>query len=91
MANNIYFLLLLGVIALSSILNLFKGTEVIQQGYTIDEVKELLEIELLQQENITRIETIKIIEDGFEKDSVFIHNASKSQLDSLFTEYFRNR
>ena len=91
MANNLYLVLLLIVIALSSILNLFKKAEVIQQGYTIDEVKELLEIELLKQENITRIETIKTIEDGIKKDSVFISTATKSELDSLFTNYFTNR
>ena len=91
MANNFYLVLLLCVIALSSILNLFKSTEVIQQGYTIDEVKELLEIELLKHDNIIRIETIKTIEYGLKKDSIFISTASESELDSLFTNYFTNR
>jgi hypothetical protein len=89
--DNLILLLLLSVIAFSSVFNLFKRSEIINQGYTPEEVKELIEIELLKQENKAKLDAVKIIEDEFEKDSVFIRGANKHQLDSLFTNYFNRR
>ncbi len=81
-------LVVLGVIALSLILSLFKGTSVRVEGYTQQEVNYLLEIQSLKNDKKYLKYEIEIFKDKIILDSAFFHNASKHQIDSSFTSYF---
>ena len=81
-------LVVLGVIALSLILSLFKGTSVRVEGYTQQEVDYLLEIQSLKNDKKTLHYEIERFKDKIIDDSAFFHNATKHQIDSSFTSYF---
>ncbi len=86
---DLILILSLAVIALSMVLNLFKGNTIIQEGYTQNEVDYLLKIKDLQNEKKHLRYEIEIFKESIIKDSVFVHNATNEQIDSLFTNYFR--
>jgi hypothetical protein len=81
-------LVVLGVIALTLILSLFKGTSVTVEGYTQQEVNYLLEIQSLKNDKKTLNYEIERFKDKIIIDSAFFHNASRHQIDSSFTSYF---
>ena len=81
-------LVVLGVIALTLILSLFKGTSVRVEGYTQQEVNYLLEIQSLKNDKKTLKYEIERFKDKIISDSAFFHNATKHQIDSSFTSYF---
>jgi hypothetical protein len=81
-------LVVLGVIALTLILSLFKGTSVTVEGYTQQEVDYLLEIQSLKNDKKTLNYEIERFKDKIIADSAFFHNASRHQIDSSFTSYF---
>ena len=79
----------IGVIALSLVLSLFKSNTIISQGYTQKEVNYLLEIQNLKNDKKHLKYEIEIFKESIIKDSVFVHNATNEQIDSLFTNYFQ--
>lgn len=81
-------LLLLGIIALSLILSLFKSTSATIEGYTQQEVNYLLEIQSLKNDKKTLNYEIERFKDKIIIDSAFFHNATNQQIDSSFTDYF---
>jgi hypothetical protein len=81
-------LLLLGIIALSLILSLFKSTSATIEGYTQQEVNYLLEIQSLKNDKKTLKYEIERFKDKIIIDSAFFHNATNHQIDSSFTSYF---
>ena len=81
-------LLLLGIIALSLILSLFKSTSATIEGYTQQEVDYLLEIQSLKNDKKTLKYEIERFKDKIILDSAFFHNATNHQIDSSFTSYF---
>lgn len=81
-------LLLLGIIALSLILSLFKSTSAKIEGYTQQEVDYLLEIQSLKNDKKTLKYEIERFKDKIIIDSAFFHNATNQQIDSSFTDYF---
>ena len=81
-------LLLLGIIALSLILSLFKSTSTTIEGYTQQEVDYLLEIQSLKNDKKTLKYEIERFKDKIIIDSAFFHNATNKQIDSSFTSYF---
>jgi hypothetical protein len=81
-------LVVLGVIALSLILSLFKGTSVVVEGYTQKEVNYLLEIQSLKNDKKTLNYEIERFKDKIILDSAFFHNATNHEIDSSFTSYF---
>jgi len=81
-------LVVLGIIALSLILSLFKGTSVRVEGYTQQEVNYLLEIQSLKNDKKYLNYEIERFKDKILLDSAFFHNATKHQIDSSFTSYF---
>ena len=81
-------LIVLGVIALSLILSLFKSSSVVVEGYTQQEVDYLLEIQSLKNDKKTLKYEIERFKDKIIIDSAFVHNATNNQIDSLFTNYF---
>ena len=81
-------LVVLGVIALTLILSLFKGTSVRVEGYTQKEVNYLLEIQSLKNDKKTLNYEIERFKDKIILDSAFFHNATNYQIDSSFTSYF---
>jgi len=81
-------LLLLGIIALSLILSLFKSTSTTIEGYTQQEVDYLLEIQSLKNDKKTLKYEIERFKDKIIIDSAFFHNATNHQIDSSFTSYF---
>ena len=82
-------LLLLGIIALSLILSLFKSTSTTIEGYTQQEVDYLLEIQSLKNDKKLLNYEIERFKDKIISDSAFVHNATNNQIDSLFTDYFK--
>jgi len=82
-------LLLLGIIALSLILSLFKSTSTTIEGYTQQEVEYLLEIQSLKNDKKLLNYEIQRFKDKIIADSAFVHNATNNQIDSLFTDYFK--
>ena len=82
-------LLLLGIIALSLILSLFKSTSTTIEGYTQQEVDYLLEIQSLKNDKKYLKYEIERFKDKIIIDSAFVHNATTDQIDSLFTDYFK--
>ena len=82
-------LLLLGIIALSLILSLFKSTSTTIEGYTQQEVNYLLEIQSLKNDKKLLNYEIERFKDKIILDSAFVHNATNNQIDSLFTDYFK--
>ena len=82
-------LLLLGIIALSLILSLFKSTSTTIEGYTKQEVNYLLEIQSLKNDKKLLNYEIERFKDKIISDSAFVHNATNNQIDSLFTDYFK--
>jgi len=81
-------LLLLGIIALSLILSLFKSTSATIEGYTQQEVDYLLEIQSLKNDKKNLKYEIERFKDKIIIDSAFFHNATNHQIDSSFTSYF---
>ena len=81
-------LIVLGIIALMLILSVFKSTSVVVEGYTQKEVDYLLEIQSLKNDKKHMIYEIEKFKESIIKDSVFVHNATNGQIDSLFTSYF---
>lgn len=81
-------LIVLGVIALSLVLSLFKGTSVRVEGYTQQEVNYLLEIQSLKNDKKYLNYEIERFKDKIITDSAFFHNATKHEIDSSFTSYF---
>ena len=81
-------LLLLGIIALSLILGLFKSTSATIEGYTQQEVNYLLEIQSLKNDKKTLKYEIERFKDKIILDSAFFHNATNHEIDSSFTSYF---
>tara|TARA_R100001198_G_scaffold94064_1_gene76357 strand:- start:636 stop:911 length:276 start_codon:yes stop_codon:yes gene_type:complete len=81
-------LLLLGIIALSLILSLFKSTSATIEGYTQQEVDYLLEIQSLKNDKKALKYEIERFKDKIIIDSAFFHNATNHQIDSSFTSYF---
>ena len=81
-------LLLLGIIAFSLILSLFKSTSTTIEGYTQQEVDYLLEIQSLKNDKKTLKYEIERFKDKIILDSAFFHNATNHQIDSSFTSYF---
>tara|TARA_R110001592_G_scaffold102342_1_gene289024 strand:+ start:1923 stop:2198 length:276 start_codon:yes stop_codon:yes gene_type:complete len=81
-------LLLLGIIAFSLILSLFKSTSATIEGYTQQEVNYLLEIQSLKNDKKTLKYEIERFKDKIILDSAFFHNATNHQIDSSFTSYF---
>jgi hypothetical protein len=81
-------LVVLGVIALTLILSLFKGTSVRVEGYTQKEVNYLLEIQSLKNDKKYLNYEIERFKDKIISDSAFFHNATKHEIDSSFTSYF---
>jgi len=81
-------LLLLGIIALSLILSLFKSTSATIEGYTQQEVDYLLEIQSLKNDKKTLNYEIERFKDKIIIDSAFFHNATNHEIDSSFTSYF---
>ena len=81
-------LLLLGIIALSLILSLFKSSSVVVEGYTQQEVNYLLEIQSLKNDKKYLKYEIERFKDKIIADSAFVYNATNNQIDSLFTNYF---
>ena len=81
-------LVVLGVIALSLVFSLFKGTSVNVEGYTQKEVDYLLEIQSLKNDKKYLKYEIEVFKDKIIADSAFFHNATNSQIDSSFTNYF---
>jgi hypothetical protein len=81
-------LVILGVIALSLVLSLFKGQTVISQGYTQKEVDYLLEIQSLKNDKKHLNYEIEVFKDKIIADSAFFHNATNHEIDSSFTSYF---
>jgi hypothetical protein len=81
-------LIVLGVIALSLVLSLFKGTSVRVEGYTQQEVNYLLEIQSLKNDKKYLNYEIERFKDKIITDSAFFHSATKQQIDSSFTSYF---
>tara|TARA_R110000803_G_scaffold32995_2_gene72365 strand:- start:1129 stop:1401 length:273 start_codon:yes stop_codon:yes gene_type:complete len=79
----------IGVIALSLALSLFKSNTVNVEGYTQKEVNYLLEIQNLKNDTKTLKYEIEKFKESIIKDSIFVHNASNQQIDSLFTSYFK--
>ena len=82
-------LVVLGVIALSLVLSLFKGTSVNVEGYTQKEVDYLLEIQSLKNDKKHLKYEIEVFKDKIIADSAFFHNATNKQIDSSFTAYFK--
>lgn len=82
-------LLLLGIIAFSLILSLFKSTSSTIEGYTQQEVDYLLEIQSLKNDKKYLKYEIERFKDKIILDSAFVHNATNNQIDSLFTDYFK--
>lgn len=82
-------LLLLGIIAFSLILSLFKSTSATIEGYTQQEVEYLLEIQSLKNDKKYLKYEIERFKDKIISDSAFVHNATNNQIDSLFTDYFK--
>ena len=82
-------LLLLGIIAFSLILSLFKSTSATIEGYTQKEVNYLLEIQSLKNDKKTLKYEIERFKDKIIADSAFFHNATNYQIDSSFTSYFK--
>ena len=81
-------LIVLGVIALSLVLSLFKGTSVRVEGYTQQEVNYLLEIQSLKNDKKYLNYEIERFKDKIITDSAFFRSATKQQIDSSFTSYF---
>jgi hypothetical protein len=81
-------LLLLGIIAFSLILSLFKSTSATIEGYTQQEVDYLLEIQSLKNDKKTLNYEIERFKDKIILDSAFFHNATNHEIDSSFTSYF---
>jgi hypothetical protein len=81
-------LIVLGVIALSLILSLFKSSFVVVEGYTQKEVNYLLEIQSLKNDKKTLNYEIERFKDKIILDSAFFHNATNHEIDSSFTSYF---
>lgn len=81
-------LLLLGIIAFSLILSLFKSTSATIEGYTQQEVNYLLEIQSLKNDKKYLKYEIERFKDKIIIDSAFFHNATNHQIDSSFTSYF---
>jgi hypothetical protein len=81
-------LLLLGIIALSLILSLFKSTSATIEGYTQQEVDYLLEIQSLKNDKKYLKYEIERFKDKIISDSAFFHNATNHEIDSSFTSYF---
>jgi len=81
-------LLLLGIIAFSLILSLFKSTSATIEGYTQQEVNYLLEIQSLKNDKKTLKYEIERFKDKIILDSAFFHNATNYEIDSSFTSYF---
>lgn len=81
-------LLLLGIMALSLILSLFKSTSATIEGYTQQEVNYLLEIQSLKNDKKYLKYEIERFKDKIIIDSAFFHNATNHQIDSSFTSYF---
>ena len=81
-------LIVLGIIALSLILSLFKSTSVTVEGYTQQEVDYLLEIQSLKNDKKTLNYEIERFKDKIIIDSAFFHNATNHEIDSSFTSYF---
>jgi hypothetical protein len=81
-------LVVLGVIALSLILSLFKSTSIVVEGYTQKEVNYLLEIQSLKNDKKTLNYEIERFKDKIILDSAFFHNATNHEIDSSFTSYF---
>jgi len=82
-------LLLLGIIAFSLILSLFKSTSATIEGYTQQEVDYLLEIQSLKNDKKLLNYEIERFKEKIILDSAFVHNATNNQIDSLFTDYFK--
>lgn len=81
-------LVVLGVIALTLILSLFKSSSVVVEGYTQQEVNYLLEIQSLKNDKKYLKYEIERFKDKIIIDSAFFHNATNHQIDSSFTSYF---
>jgi len=81
-------LVVLGIIALSLVLSLFKSTSVSVEGYTQHEVDMMLEIQALKNDTKHLKYEIEVFKDKIIADSAFFHNATNSQIDSSFTNYF---
>jgi hypothetical protein len=81
-------LIVLGIIALSLILSLFKSTSATIEGYTQQEVDYLLEIQSLKNDKKTLNYEIERFKDKIILDSAFFHNATNHEIDSSFTSYF---
>lgn len=81
-------LIVLGVIALTLILSLFKSSSVVVEGYTQQEVNYLLEIQSLKNDKKYLNYEIERFKDKIISDSAFFHNATKHEIDSSFASYF---
>jgi len=86
--SDIVLITSLGIIALSLVLGLFKGNTVKVEGYTKEEVNYMLEIQQLKNESKHLKYEIEKFKESIIKDSVFVHNATNEQIDSLFSTYF---
>jgi len=78
------------IVVLLLVFSLFKQPKLIIDGYSSDEVNYLLEIQKLKQDKSRLFYDIEKIKTSIKADSVFIHNASNKQIDSLFSDYLRH-
>lgn len=79
----------LAVIAVSLVFSLFKGDTVNIEGYSQSEVDYLLKIQSLENEKKHLKYEIEKFKESIIQDSIFVHNATNDQIDSLFTNYFK--
>ena len=87
--SDLVLIVSIGIIALCLVLSLFKSNVVIQQGYTPNEVNYLLKIQQLTNDKNRLSYEIEKFKESIIKDSLFVHNATNEQIDSLFTNYFK--
>jgi len=83
--------IILIAIGLLIVLSVFKKQTVTIEGYTSKDVEYLLKIKDLENDKKILNYEIEIFKEELIKDSVFVHNATPKQIDSLFTEYFNGQ
>lgn len=71
------------VIALFVILNTFKSTKVVNEGYSTKEVEYMLKIQALKIEKDQIINKISQNEKSIQKDSAFVYSATWRERDSI--------
>ena len=79
--------ILLGVVLFLSLCS--SPTVTINEGISEEEYNYRLEVFKIGLENQKLKDEIQGFKQEIIKDSVFIHNASTKQIDSLFTDYFK--